>query len=167
MDTGVVEVKGTMEQVEAKNSWLLLVQKALQRRNITQATLEHDLDLPHGWLRKVKEGTIKGVPLNTYLRIWEYLECKVKIIDQPGKFVREELTPKMAADLSSITVAGQFIDMSSLYASRDRALRELTGLSDSYSTWGVKSHSILQIAADNIMLINILENLFHYAKRKG
>lgn len=172
MVIGVGEVNGTMEQLntEAESyDWILQVIKELRSRNITQVTLEHDLSLPPGWVKKVRDKKVKEISLNTFLKIWKYLGYEIKAINKFGKLVYpgSDLNTKTIVDLSKIKKAGRLLDMSSLYASRDRAISELEGLGNDYNLWGRGSHLKLQLAADNIMLVNIMEELFHYAGRKG
>ena len=92
---------------------------------------------------------------------------RLKIVNEIGKSL-EPIKPfdiSKAANLSKIRVQDNYINMDSLYTARTRAIYEMESLGKSYRIWGEISHRRLQIAADNVMLINILEDLFKYGRR--
>ena len=168
MDTGVAEVKGVMEQkyVNYPNSfWLKPILSELRRQHVSIDMVKKDLNLSD----KEIESLDKDGPYNiiVYLNVFDYLGLRLKIVNEIGKSL-EPIKPfdiSKAANLSKIRVQDNYINMDSLYTARTRAIYEMESLGKSYRIWGEISHRRLQIAADNVMLINIIEDLFKYGRR--
>lgn len=168
MDTGAVEVKGAMEQRDVDNDlsfWVGTIIRELHRQNLKFENVEKDLGLPPMEIKNLHKKDISCI--DVYLKLFKYLGLRIRLVNELGKPLerRRRFNVSKASTLSKINIQEAYIDMSSLYDARDRAVEEMKSLGKEYTVWGDTSHRRLQIAADNVMLINILEDLFRHGRK--
>lgn len=147
------------------NFWINPILKELRRQKVSFEKIESDLELPPGEVRNLREDEVFNI--DKYLKIFNYLGLRLRSVNEVEKPLknRKKFDISKAVNFSKINIRGSYIDMSSLYDARDRAVEEMSSLGKEYKAWGATSHRRLQVAADNVMLINIIEDLFRHGRK--